>query len=39
MSEQRQILTLVGITLIIGAAAVALIGYLPSLSGEGDAVV
>lgn len=38
MSEQRQVLTLVGITFFIGLAVVAVIGYLPSL-GDGDAVV
>ncbi|UCH57108.1 MAG: DUF2207 domain-containing protein, partial [Candidatus Bathyarchaeota archaeon] len=38
MSERRQILTLVGMTLLIGAAAVTLISYLPSLERE-DAVV
>jgi uncharacterized membrane protein len=39
LSERRQILTLVGITLIIGVAAVTLIGILPSSAGGGDAVV
>ncbi|MFQ6053720.1 MAG: DUF2207 domain-containing protein, partial [Candidatus Bathyarchaeia archaeon] len=39
MSERRQILTLVGITAVIGLVAVALIGYLPPLLADGDAVV
>lgn len=40
MSETRQILTLVGITLLMGVVAVALIGYLPSLVvGRCDTVV
>jgi uncharacterized membrane protein len=38
MSENRQILTLVGITLVIGIIALALMGITPTL-GEGDAYV
>jgi len=39
LTERRQILTLVGITLIIGVAAVSLMGTLPSSAGGGEAVV
>ncbi|MDH5792157.1 MAG: DUF2207 domain-containing protein, partial [Candidatus Bathyarchaeota archaeon] len=39
MSEQRQILTLVAITLVIGIAALTLPWLIPSSLGEGEAVV
>ncbi|MFP3951740.1 MAG: DUF2207 family protein [Candidatus Bathyarchaeia archaeon] len=38
MSERREILTLVGITLVVGVAAIAFLGFIPSI-GFGDAYV